>query len=142
MGIAEVVSAPASPYGHITLVERGGGGKHCMPRRALSTTEKNSPFSIRATVREASISCFLPWHTRSRTSGGANDGIEVGVFAPAEKGEEPGKPPYLQKHRIRSGQQTITVTLPRKPTSAGIDPNYLLIDLKTDDNIKNVKIES
>lgn len=29
-----------------------------------------------------------------------------------------------------------------KPTSAGIDPNHLLIDLETDDNIKNVKIQS
>ena len=69
-----------------------------------------------------------------------DDWVEVGVFAPAEKGEEPGKPPYLQKHRIRSGQQSITVTVPSRPTHTGIDPNYLLIDLKTDDNAKTVKI--
>jgi len=34
------------------------------------------------------------------------------------------------------------VTVPRKSTSAGIDPNNLLIDLKTDDDIKRVKIDS
>lgn len=45
-----------------------------------------------------------------------DDWVEVGVFAPAEKGEEPGKPPYLQTHRILSGKQTITVTVPREPT--------------------------
>ena len=65
--------------------------------------------------------------------------IEVEVVAPGEKGDEPG---YLHKHRIRSGTQTITVTMPRKPTRAGIDPNHLLIDLETDDNTKMVKIKS
>ena len=47
-----------------------------------------------------------------------DDWMEVGVF---DEGE-----PYLQKHRIRSGKQTITVTVPRKPTRAGIDPRHLL----------------
>lgn len=48
----------------------------------------------------------------------------------------------LQKHRVRSGQQTITVTVPRKPTRAGSDPNNLLIVLKMDDNIKTVRAKS
>ncbi len=69
-----------------------------------------------------------------------DDWVQVGVFAPAEKGEASGKPLYVQMHRIRSGKQTITVTVPRKPTRAGIDPYHLLIDLKTDDNQKKVKI--
>lgn len=56
--------------------------------------------------------------------------------------EESGRPLHLQKHRIRSRKQTITVTLPRKPTRAGVDPNNLLIDLKTDDNIKMVRAKS
>jgi hypothetical protein len=34
------------------------------------------------------------------------------------------------------------VTVPRKPTRAGIDPDHQLIDLKTDDNIKTVKIQN
>ena len=71
-----------------------------------------------------------------------DDWVEIGVFAPQEKGDEPDQPPYRQKHRLRSGEQTIVVTVPRKPTRAGVDPNDLLIDLKTDDNIKRVKIGS
>ena len=43
-----------------------------------------------------------------------DDWVEVGVFGEGE--------PYMQKHRIRSGKQTITVTVPRKPARAGIDP--------------------
>jgi hypothetical protein len=51
--------------------------------------------------------------------------------------------PYLQKYRIRSGPQTVTIMVPQKPTSAGIDPRHLLSDLgETDDNIKVVKIGS
>jgi ABC-2 type transport system permease protein len=68
-----------------------------------------------------------------------DDWIEIGIFA---EGDEPDKPFYARKHRIRSGQQTITVTMPRKPTSAGIDPNRLLIDLTTADNITTVRTKS
>ena len=63
-----------------------------------------------------------------------DDWMEVGVFGEGEL--------YIEKHRIRSGQQTITVTVPRKPTRAGIDPENLLIDLDTENNIKDVKIEN
>lgn len=67
-----------------------------------------------------------------------NDWVEVGVFAPAEKGETSGHPLYVQKHRVRSGRQTVTVTVPRKPVRGGIDPNHLLIDLETEDNLEEV----
>jgi hypothetical protein len=59
-----------------------------------------------------------------------DDWVEVGVFGEGE--------PYRETHRIRSGQQTVTVTVPRKPTRAGIDPENLLIDLDTENNIKGV----
>ncbi|HET9227167.1 MAG TPA: hypothetical protein VFR31_10895, partial [Thermoanaerobaculia bacterium] len=60
-----------------------------------------------------------------------NDLVQVGVFADA--------PLYKEMHRIRSGEQTITVTVPQKPERAGIDPSYLLIDLERDDNIKELE---
>lgn len=65
-----------------------------------------------------------------------NEWIEIGIFDLAEQ----GRSLYLQKHRIRSGKQTLTVTIPHKPARISIDPNYLLIDLNTDDNISEVKI--
>ncbi|MEP7337615.1 MAG: ABC transporter permease [Acidobacteriota bacterium] len=62
-----------------------------------------------------------------------DDWIEIGVF---DEGE-----PYLQKHRIGSGKQTIKVTVPQKPARAGIDPRHLLSDLEeTDKNVMAVKI--
>jgi hypothetical protein len=66
-----------------------------------------------------------------------NDWVEIGVFAPGEKSDQPL---YRQKHRLRSGQQTITVTVPRKPARAGIDPYNLLIDLEAENNTKKVQI--
>jgi hypothetical protein len=63
-----------------------------------------------------------------------DDWVQVGVFGEGE--------PYMEMHRIRSGRQTITVTAPRKPTGAGIDPDNLLIDLDTENNIKDVRIEN
>lgn len=73
-----------------------------------------------------------------------DDWVEIGVFAPAEKGELRGKPLYMQKQRIRSTEQTITVTVPRKPVLAGIDPYHLLdwVEGGDDDNIEGVKIGS
>jgi hypothetical protein len=75
----------------------------------------------------------------AETEAPMDDWVEVGVLAPAQQGSESGEPLYLQKHRIRSGEQTITVTAPQKPPGAGVDPNNLLIDLETDDNIENVR---
>jgi hypothetical protein len=42
---------------------------------------------------------------------------------------------------IRSGRQAITVTVPRKPSDAGIDPWVVLIDLERFDNVEKVEIE-
>lgn len=62
-----------------------------------------------------------------------NDWLEVGLY---EEGKGLEDPLYLKMHRIRSGEQTIKVTVPRKPASGGIDPNHLMIDLRLDDNIQ------
>jgi ABC-2 type transport system permease protein len=80
------------------------------------------------------------------TNAPMNDWIEIGISAPAEKGQKTGLPIYLQKHRIRSGKQRIAVMVPGKlikagPIQAGIDPNYLLIDYEMNDNRKALTFE-
>ncbi|MEA2563622.1 MAG: type transport system permease protein [Acidobacteriota bacterium] len=67
-----------------------------------------------------------------------NDLVEIGVFAAAEDGGL-GEPLYLRMHRIRSGEQSITVTVPGKPAGAGIDPRSLLIDVDATDNLANIR---
>lgn len=61
-----------------------------------------------------------------------NDWLEVGLY---EEVKGLSKPLYLQMHRIRSGEQIIKLTVPRKPDRGGIDPNYLMIDPRLDDNM-------
>jgi hypothetical protein len=68
-----------------------------------------------------------------------DDLVEVGVFAePAGKPGEHGEPLYLRQHRIRSGKQTITVTVPRRPATGGIDPFRKFIERERDDNVAPV----
>lgn len=65
--------------------------------------------------------------------------VEIGIFAPAQPGERLGKPLYVQWHPIRSGTQTITVSVPHEPAHAGIDP-YNLLDWEEGDNIEPVEV--
>ncbi len=74
-----------------------------------------------------------------------DDWVEVGVFAaPAEGGGELSAPLAVEKHRIRSGSQTITVTVPSEPDLAGIDPYHLLDweEREDDDNVEPVSAKS
>jgi hypothetical protein len=63
-----------------------------------------------------------------------NDLVEIGVFAKAD-GDAPGAPLHLARHRIRSGKQTIRITVPREPARAGIDPRHMLIERDRDDDV-------
>jgi hypothetical protein len=71
-----------------------------------------------------------------------DDLIEIGVYAPAEDHESPGRPLYLAMHRIRTGSQTITITVRERPRRAGIDPRHLLIDMRPSDNLVDVPAPS
>ena len=71
--------------------------------------------------------------------------VEIGVFAADEEGhDELSRPLYVRKHRIHKRKQTVTVTVPKRPVLAGIDPHHLL-DWKEgadDDNIERLEIEN
>jgi hypothetical protein len=70
--------------------------------------------------------------------------VPIGVFARGERRDKLSAPLYLKMHRIRSGEQTITVTVPRRPVLAGIDPHHLLDweEREDDDNIEGVETKS
>jgi aminopeptidase N len=67
--------------------------------------------------------------------------VEIGIFAPRKPGEVLGETLYLQKHHVRAGRQTITVTVPEKPSRAGIDP-YNLLDWEEGDNIEPIEVKA
>jgi len=77
-----------------------------------------------------------------------SDWIDIGVFEKAPDKPNPtidskvGVPLLLEKHKIKSGPQTIRVLVDRKPYRAGIDPLHKLIDRITTDNTVGVRVRS
>jgi len=90
----------------------------------------------------------------AETETAMDDLVEVGVYAPgpagpggqgeaAGEGDEDGAEVlHLEMHRIRSGAQTVTITVPERPARAGVDPRHLLIDVRPDDNVVDVSTQS
>lgn len=58
-----------------------------------------------------------------------NDFVDVGLF------DKDGNILYLQKHRLISGENTIEISLDKRPAKGGIDPINKLIDKVSDDNL-------
>jgi ABC-2 type transport system permease protein len=66
--------------------------------------------------------------------------LDVGVFTaqPGKKGFGKGNIEVLQRRPIKSGSQTVTFTVAKKPTWVGVDPYNILIDRNSDDNLMKV----
>ena len=69
--------------------------------------------------------------------------FDVGVFT-----VEPGKKGYgrdsilsVQRMRVKSGRQTVTLVLDRAPNFVGVDPFNERIDRNSEDNLTSVKLE-
>ena len=74
------------------------------------------------------------------TAAPLDESLDVGVFArsPADKGFSAKDVIALERRPVRSGAQTITFTVDRKPAVAGVDPYAKLIDRNADDNLAKV----
>ena len=80
-------------------------------------------------------------HVGRETEVPMDEWVEVGVFGAGE-GEALGEPLYLERHRIRSGEQTIRIMVSREPARAGVDPYRKLIDRQREDNVVEVDVPS
>ncbi|MFI4975175.1 MAG: ABC transporter permease/M1 family aminopeptidase [Caulobacterales bacterium] len=76
----------------------------------------------------------------AQTAAPFSEAMDVGVFT-----AEPGKAGFsaasvlaLVRRPIHSGEQTITFTVARRPTQAGVDPYNKLIDRSAEDNLVRV----
>lgn len=68
--------------------------------------------------------------------------VPIGVFGAWEASTGAPRRLYLERHRIRSGEQTITVTVPEEPVFAGVDPLHVLDweQSEDDDNLEAVTV--
>ncbi|MEO1150080.1 MAG: M1 family aminopeptidase [Pseudomonadota bacterium] len=66
--------------------------------------------------------------------------IDIGVFlkSPADSDFEADDVLYLEKHTVSEQDPTITITVDKRPTHAGIDPYVKLIDRDADNNVMRV----
>ncbi|WP_271767813.1 ABC transporter permease/M1 family aminopeptidase [Aquimarina algiphila] len=62
-----------------------------------------------------------------------NDWVDIGIYADGKNGKD--KLIYLKKHKITNQITQLELTVNQKPTKAGIDPKYKLIDRKTKNNV-------
>ncbi len=66
--------------------------------------------------------------------------IDIGLFTvhPDDVNEGDDHVIQVEKQRIKTGEQTITVTVDERPTVVGIDPYVKLIDRNSGDNLKRL----
>ena len=69
----------------------------------------------------------------SETETAMDDLVDIGVFGEAEQVL------YLEKHRLSSGQHTITLNVSGHPETAGVDPYGKLIQRDANDNVVPVE---
>jgi len=63
--------------------------------------------------------------------------IDIGVFIKNPEDADFGEDAvlHLEKHRVRNGETTLTLTVDERPAFAGVDPYAKLIDRNTGDNL-------
>ncbi|MDB4912763.1 MAG: rane protein [Gemmatimonadetes bacterium] len=70
-----------------------------------------------------------------------DDLVEVGISADSGSDSKPATL-YRRAHRVGAGRQQFVITVPRKPSRAGIDPRSILIDVTSADNMIDVTFPS
>ncbi|MCZ6678623.1 MAG: M1 family aminopeptidase, partial [Candidatus Poribacteria bacterium] len=71
------------------------------------------------------------------------DWIDVGIFAEEQTDEGTKEIQiYLRKHKLKSGENTLTLEVPRKPVRVSVDPYYKLIDRNPDDNVASIDVRT
>lgn len=107
------------------------------------TSKKLAENEYEITLNISSQKLYADETGREENAKYEGDYIDIGVFA-AEDKDENGRtrtnPLYVQKHKIKPGQSTITVKVKGTPVKAGIDPYNKLIDRIPDDNTKDVEL--
>jgi len=69
-----------------------------------------------------------------------NEMLDIGVFTaqPGKKGFTSKNVLVLERRPIKTGKQTLTFTVDKKPTFVGADPYNILIDRNSDDNLGKI----
>ena len=64
-------------------------------------------------------------------------GLDIGIFSKDDQDNEVEL--YLEKHKITSIHNKISIIVDKKPSEVGVDPYNKLIDTNSDDNRKKIE---
>ena len=64
--------------------------------------------------------------------------FDVAVFGPPTRDDELGEPLYLEKHWLRNGRQSLSILVPGRPASVGVDPYGRMIERDSSDNLRTL----
>lgn len=68
------------------------------------------------------------------------DWIDIGVFTEGANGKD--SLIYVKRNHFNKKESEFEITVSAKPTKAGIDPMFKLIDRATEDNLKKIEVEN
>lgn len=108
---------------------------------AISTKNDDGTYSVVLKVKSQKV--YADSSGRENFAAYEGDYIDIGIFAKDdtdENGRTRTNALYLQKHKIKPGESTITLQVATEPAKAGIDPYNKLIDRIPDDNL--IAVES
>jgi aminopeptidase N len=103
--------------------------------RAISATSKAKPDGHYEVTLKIAAKKVRADENGAQKEVPMDDWVDIGVLAAKDE------PLYLKKHRIKTGESTLTIDVAGKPVKAGIDPVNKLIDRRSDDNTTDVKAE-
>lgn len=101
---------------------------------ALVTARKDGRFDVTMTVDAKKL---YAKGKGEETAAPMNEMLDIGVFTqqPGKKGFSKASVLVLERKAIRTGKQTLTFTVAKKPVWVGADPYNILIDRNSDDNL-------
>ncbi|MBX3480541.1 MAG: ABC transporter permease [Caulobacter sp.] len=101
------------------------------------TARKDGKFDVSITVEARKLYAD---GKGKETKAPMNEMLDIGVFTakPGDKGFGKDKVLVLQRRPIKSGKQTLTFTVDKRPTFVGVDPYNILIDRNSDDNVAKI----
>jgi 5-hydroxyisourate hydrolase-like protein (transthyretin family) len=103
----------------------------------ISASAKDAGNGMYDVTLKVAVKKYYADSTGKETEAPMDDYVNIGIFADEttnKDGRRQTNPLYLQKHKLKSGEHTLTIRVKGKPLTAGVDPYNILIDRIPDDN--------
>jgi ABC-2 type transport system permease protein len=108
----------------------------------IKATAKDAGNSAYDVTLQVAVKKYYADSTGRETEAPMHDYVNIGIFGEEttnKEGRKQTNPLYLQKHKLKAGEHSLTIRVKGKPLTAGVDPYNILIDRIPDDNTGKVE---